>query len=91
MHECIQHQTINRIWCATGSQLDATKHPLLQDVLDAYPTDIVNGLPIVDECLRWRDCELFIMGGLAALRTGLTTRNLSGAKAVSDRIVDKLR
>jgi hypothetical protein len=91
VHECIQHQPINRIWCATGSQLDATKHPLLQDVLNAYPTDIVNGLPIVDECLRWRDCELFIMGGLAALRTGPTARNLSGARAVSDRIVDKLR
>ncbi|NJR52184.1 MAG: lysine N(6)-hydroxylase/L-ornithine N(5)-oxygenase family protein [Leptolyngbyaceae cyanobacterium CSU_1_3] len=91
VHECIQHQTINRIWCATGSQLDATKHPLLQDVLEAYPTNIVNGLPIVDECLRWRDCELFIMGGLAALRTGPTARNLSGARAVSDRIVHKLR
>jgi cation diffusion facilitator CzcD-associated flavoprotein CzcO len=91
VHECIQHQTIDRIWCATGSQLDATKHPLLQDVLNAYPTDVVNGLPIVDECLRWRDCELFIMGGLAALRTGPTARNLSGARAVSDRIVHKLR
>jgi lysine/ornithine N-monooxygenase len=91
VHECIQHQTIDRIWCATGSQLDATKHPLLQDVLAAYPTDIVNGLPIVDECLRWRNCELFIMGGLAALRTGPTARNLSGARAVSDRIVHKLR
>ncbi len=91
VHECIQHQMIDRIWCATGSQLDAAKHPLLQDVLDAYPTDIVNGLLIVDECLRWRDCELFIMGGLAALRTGPTARNLSGARAVSERIVDRLR
>ncbi|MBF2028189.1 MAG: SidA/IucD/PvdA family monooxygenase [Oscillatoriales cyanobacterium C42_A2020_001] len=90
VHEYIQHQTINRIWCATGSQLDAAKHPLLQDVLDAYPTDIVNGLPIVDEGLCWRDCELFIMGGLAALRTGPTARNLSGARAVSDRIVPAL-
>jgi lysine/ornithine N-monooxygenase len=90
VRECIPHQSIDRIWCATGSQLDATKHPLLQDVLAAYPTDIVNGLPIVDKYLRWRNCELFIMGGLAALRTGPTARNLSGARAVSKRIVDKL-
>ncbi|KAM3098439.1 SidA/IucD/PvdA family monooxygenase [Phormidesmis sp. 146-35] len=87
LHECIQHQPLDRIWCATGSQLDATKHALLNDVFDTYPIDIVNGLPIVDECLRWRNCELFIMGGLAALRTGPTARNLSGARAVSDRIV----
>ena len=98
LHECIPTQKIasalpvdcDRIWCATGTKLDATKHPLLKDVLDAYPTDVVNGLPVVDECLRWRNCELFIMGGLAALRTGPTARNLSGARAVSDRIVPAL-
>lgn len=90
VHECIHHQKIDRIWLATGSQLDAATHPLLQDVLDTYPTDIVNGLPVVDECLRWRGCELFVMGGLAALRVGPTARNLSGARAVSDRIIPAL-
>lgn len=90
LRECILHQPIDRIWCATGSQLDATRHPLLQSILETYPTDIVNGLPVLDECLRWQDCELFIMGGLAALHTGPTARNLSGARAISDRIVPAL-
>ncbi len=90
LRECILHQPIDRIWCATGSQLDATRHPLLQTILETYPTDIVNGLPILDEYLRWRDCELFIMGGLAALRTGPTARNLFGARTISDRIVPAL-
>ena len=90
VHECIHHQAINRIWVATGSQLDARNHPLLQDVLAAHPLEIVNGLPVVDEHLRWQGCELFIMGGLAALRVGPAARNLSGARAASDRIVPAL-
>ena len=90
VHECIQHQSIDRIWVATGSQLDARNHPLLQDVLAAHPIEIVNGLPVINEHLRWQGCELFIMGGLAALRVGPAARNLSGARAASDRIVPAL-
>jgi hypothetical protein len=90
VHECIHHQTINRIWVATGSQLDARNHPLLQDVLAAHPLELVNGLPVINEHLRWQGCELFIMGGLAALRVGPAARNLSGARAASDRIVPAL-
>lgn len=90
VHECIHHQAIDRIWLATGSQLDATAHPLLQQVLNTHPTEIVNGLPVVDEYLRWQGCELFMMGGLAALQVGPTARNLSGARAASDRIVSAL-
>jgi hypothetical protein len=90
VHECIHHQQIDRIWVATGSQLDARHHPLLQDVLDVHPLELVNGLPVVDEHLRWQGCELFIMGGLAALRVGPAARNLSGARAASDRIVRAL-
>ncbi len=90
VHECIHHQNINRIWVATGSQLDARNHPLLHDVLAAHPIEVVNGLPVIDEHLRWQGCELFIMGGLAALRVGPAARNLSGARAASDRIVPAL-
>jgi hypothetical protein len=75
---------------ATGSQLDARNHPLLHDVLAAHPIECVNGLPVIDEHLRWQGCELFIMGGLAALRVGPAARNLSGARAASDRIVPAL-
>ncbi|MGQ9872959.1 SidA/IucD/PvdA family monooxygenase [Leptodesmis sp.] len=89
-HQYLQDQNIDRIWLATGSQLNATKHPLLKDVLETYPIEVVKGLPVVDEHLRWQRCELFIMGGLAALQVGPTARNLSGARAVSDRIVPAL-
>jgi hypothetical protein len=90
LHECIHDRSIDRIWLATGSLLDVAKHPLLKDILEIYPLDRVQGLPVVDEYLRWRGCELFIMGGLTALQVGPTARNLSGARAASDRIVPAL-
>jgi hypothetical protein len=90
VHECIHAQGFDRIWLATGSQLDATHHLLLKPICRTHPIEITNGLPVVDEYLRWRGCELFLMGGLAALRVGPTARNLSGARATSHRIVSAL-
>lgn len=80
----------DRIWLATGTKLDATQNPLLADVLEEFPTGIVNGLPVLDDHLRWQGCDLFLMGGLAALQIGPTARNLAGARLASDRIVAAL-
>jgi hypothetical protein len=81
---------IDRIWLATGTRLDVTQDPLFADVLATYPMPIVQGLPVLDEYLRWRGCELFVMGGLAALQVGPTARNLSGARMACQRIVPAL-
>jgi hypothetical protein len=62
----------------------------LQGVVKTHPTAIINGLPLLDDRLRWQGCELFVMGGLAALRVGPSARNLSGARMASDRIVPAL-
>ncbi|GCL37006.1 hypothetical protein SR1949_21130 [Sphaerospermopsis reniformis] len=75
------------IWLATGTKFDVTTEPLLQDILATYPIQIVNGLPVLDTYLRWPGCELFIMGGLAALQVGPTARNLSGARMACEKIV----
>jgi cation diffusion facilitator CzcD-associated flavoprotein CzcO len=80
----------DRLWLATGTTLDATAQPLLTEVLDAYPNEVINGLPVLDAHLRWRGCELYFMGGLAALQVGPVARNLSGARMASDRIVPAL-
>ncbi|MFM7423638.1 MAG: SidA/IucD/PvdA family monooxygenase [Elainella sp.] len=90
VHNCLHEQQIDRIWCATGSQLDAASQPLLQSVLAAHPVELVKGLPVLNEHLRWRGCDLFLMGGLAALQVGPTARNLSGARMVCERIVPAL-
>ncbi len=83
-HQC------DRIWLATGTQLDATTEPLLAEMQAKYPLPIVRGLPMLDEHLRWASCELFVMGGLAALQIGPTARNLFGARMASERIVPAL-
>jgi FAD-NAD(P)-binding len=80
----------DRIWLATGSQLDVTQHPLLGPVQISHPTRVVRGLPVLDRHLRWPGLELFVMGGLAGLQVGPTARNLSGARMASDRIVPAL-
>ena len=77
----------DRIWLATGTKLDVTQQPILKEVLHTHPLEIVNGLPVLDEYLRWSGCKLFIMGGLAALQVGPVARNLSGARMASSRIV----
>ena len=88
-HDGTEHQC-DRIWIATGTKLDVTANSMLSEVLDGFPTAIVNGLPVLDTYLRWPRCELFVMGGLAALQIGPVARNLYGARMASDRIVPAL-
>ena len=85
-HDGSKHQ-FNRIWLATGTRFNAKEHPLLQDVLKIYPTETVNGLPILDEHLRLPKSNFFIMGGLAALRIGPVARNIGGGKMAVRLIV----
>jgi cation diffusion facilitator CzcD-associated flavoprotein CzcO len=80
----------DRIWLATGTRFDVTADSLFTELLKTHPIPVVNGLPVLDPCLRWSGCELFVMGGLAALQVGPTARNLSGARMASDRIVPAL-
>jgi len=81
---------IDRIWLATGSQLNVEHWPLPADVQATYPIEVVNGLPVLDEHLRWPGCNLFVMGGAAALRLGPVARNLFGGRLACDRIVPAL-
>jgi cation diffusion facilitator CzcD-associated flavoprotein CzcO len=90
LHDCIQHQPIDRIWLSTGSTLDITQQSALSEILSTYPIPIVNGLPVLDQHLRWPGCNLFIMGGFAALQVGPTARNLSGARMACECIVPAL-
>ena len=80
----------DRIWVATGSQLDIQQLPLFSNVLKQCPIEVVDGLPILTENLRWKDRELYLMGGFAGLQVGPTARNLSGARMASERIVSAL-
>ena len=82
-----EQKRFHRIWLSTGTRFDVNSEPLLKEVLQAYPMPVINGLPVLDDNLRWRGCSLFIMGGLAALQIGPTARNLSGARMASDKML----
>jgi len=90
VHDCFEHQPIDRIWLATGTQMDITSHPLLGEVLAQHPVEVVGGLPVLNEHLRWPGCDLFLMGPWAALQVGPVARNLFGGKMACDRIVPAL-
>jgi hypothetical protein len=89
-HDCLRQQAIDRIWLATGTATDITTHPLLSDVLAQHPIQTISGLPVLDAQLRWRGCDLFLMGPWAALQVGPVARNLFGAKLACDRIIPAL-
>ncbi|MEO1377452.1 MAG: FAD/NAD(P)-binding protein [Cyanobacteria bacterium J06635_10] len=82
-----EQKQFHRIWLSTGTRFDVNSEPLLKEVLQAYPIPVINGLPVLDDNLRWGGCLLFIMGGLAALQIGPTARNLSGARMASDKML----
>lgn len=90
VHDCLAHQLIARIWLATGTVTDITAHALMGEVLVQHPNQIVNGLPVLDEHLRWPGCDLFLMGPWAALQVGPVARNLHGGRMACDRIVPAL-
>ncbi|MGB7415286.1 MAG: FAD/NAD(P)-binding protein [Thermosynechococcaceae cyanobacterium] len=90
VHDCLAHQSIDRIWLATGTETDITAHPLMGQILERHPNQVVNGLPVLDEHLRWPGCELFLMGPWAALQVGPVARNLHGGRMGCDRIVPAL-
>jgi hypothetical protein len=89
-HDCLSDLNIHRIWLATGQTLDVQQWPLLAPVQAAYPLPLVNGLPVLDQHLRWPGCNLFIMGDAAALQLGPIARNLFGGRLACDRIVPAL-
>ena len=89
-HHCIAHLPVDRIWLATGTQLDVNQWPLLEAVRSQYPLETVGGLPQLDQHLRWPGCNLFIMGGAAALQVGPVARNLFGGRLACDLIVPAL-
>ncbi len=85
-----RQDSFDRIWYATGRHIDVTRASILASVQAHHPTPVINGLPVLDPYLRWPECELFVMGGLAALQVGPVARNLRGAQLASDRIVAAL-
>ncbi|KIW86598.1 uncharacterized protein Z519_12782 [Cladophialophora bantiana CBS 173.52] len=83
---CVDH-----IIYATGAPANIEKVPCIQQMLDEYPVESINGLPRLTDDLMWhKDVPLFLTGGLAALRLGPGAANLAGARQGAERIAWKI-
>lgn len=78
---------IDYIYFATGARSDVREMPLLSNINDQYPIEVIEGLPCLTDDLMWReDVPLYITGRLGALRLGPGAPNLEGARLGAERI-----
>jgi len=91
MNPDIPFTDFDYIWAATGREADITSEPIFKNLLQKFPIQIVRGLPVLDNDLKWsRDCDAFIMGAYAALQLGPDAENISGARAGSEKIASAI-
>ncbi|KAJ5390153.1 uncharacterized protein N7496_001221 [Penicillium cataractarum] len=78
---------IDYIYFATGARSDVREMPLLSNINDQYPIEVIEGLPCLTDDLMWReDVPLYITGRLGGLRLGPGAPNLEGARLGAERI-----
>lgn len=81
-----QRLSADRIWLATGHRQGVSQHPLLQQVYEQHPIELVDDWPVLGPDLRWPGTPVHLMGGLAALQVGPAARNLFGGREAAQRI-----
>jgi cation diffusion facilitator CzcD-associated flavoprotein CzcO len=77
---------VDRIWLATGHRQGVSQHPLLRQLQEQRPIDLVNDWPVLASDLRWPGSAVHVMGGLSALQIGPAARNLFGGREAAQRI-----
>ena len=76
---------VTRVFLATGFAPGRPGGALVGGLASVLPTAPC-GFPIVDEALRWHP-RVHVLGPLAELELGPTSRNISGARRAAERIV----
>jgi cation diffusion facilitator CzcD-associated flavoprotein CzcO len=79
-------RSANRIWLATGHRQGVSQHPLLRQLHEQRPIELVDDWPVLDPDLSWPGTVVHVMGGLSALQIGPAARNLFGAREAAKRI-----
>lgn len=70
---------VDAVILGTGFELDCKNIPLLADAAKTLNLPIRNGLPILDEDLRWGNEEILVAGAFARVQIGPDAGNLGGA------------
>jgi hypothetical protein len=80
------------VWLATGSEMDASREPVFEKVIEKFPVKLTGGFPPLTADLEWSEkcSNLFVTGGYATLQMGPNALNLNGGRAAAERIVTKI-
>ena len=82
---------VNHVILGTGATGDFLKIPLMKEMQAKWPVDVVNGLPVIGQDLRWTPgLPMYVVGGLAALRVGPDASNLMGARRAAEKVAQNL-
>ena len=82
---------VHRIVLGTGSPPNCLALPLVEALHRTWPVDVVCGLPVIGQDLRWRPhVPLYVVGSLAALRIGPDAQNLMGARKAAEIVAQNL-
>lgn len=83
--------TADFIVSATGSQVSFSALPFMRTLSQKMHVPEVDGIPFLDENLRYGPLPLFCVGTYSALQIGPTAYNLGGIREGADRVATKLR
>jgi cation diffusion facilitator CzcD-associated flavoprotein CzcO len=81
-----QQLAADRIWLATGHRQGVSQQPLLQQLHQQQPIELVDDWPVLGPDLGWPGTLVHLMGGLTALQVGPAARNLFGGREAAQRI-----
>jgi hypothetical protein len=77
----------DEVWQAFGGSPDVASSPVLTRVAQRHPNLVIDGLPVLDEQLRWPGTEIHVVGALAALQLGPGAGNMHGHRRAARRVV----
>ena len=81
-----QQLVADRIWLATGHHQGVSQQPLLRQLHQQRPIELVDDWPVLGPDLSWPGTLVHVMGGLCALQIGPAARNLFGGREAAQRI-----
>ena len=80
------------IWLCTGTDVQVTQYPILEDLMSKLPIDVCCGYPQIQKDLSWcKNSSIYVVGALASLQLGPDALNLAGARHAAVMIANKFR
>lgn len=84
-------QRFDLIVNACGHRPDCKELPLIKELLQTAPVDVVGGFPTLSQDLQWGDFKhFFVIGALASLQVGPDAGNLMGLRRAAQIVANAM-